>query len=61
MDLDDDDDTDFEIKTVQKKDVKEKIGNSSNGYMTCPECGEEAMLKTEGCVACHNCGYSKCS
>lgn len=60
MDLDDDD-VDFEIKTVQKKDVKEKIGNISNGYMTCPECGEEAMLKTEGCVACHNCGYSKCS
>ena len=54
-------DAEIEIKTMPKKDVREKIGNVSDGYMTCPECGEKAMLKTEGCVSCHNCGYSKCS
>ena len=30
-------------------------------YMICPECGEKTLLKTEGCVSCVNCGYSKCS
>ena len=30
-------------------------------YMTCPECEEKTLLKTEGCVSCVNCGYSKCN
>lgn len=29
-------------------------------YMVCPECGEKALLKTEGCVSCVSCGYSRC-
>ena len=62
MDLDDDDDADFEIKTVQKESKKkEQERKSSEHYMECPECGESAMLKVEGCVSCTNCGYSKCS
>jgi len=27
----------------------------------CPECGSHALAVGEGCVTCHNCGYSKCS
>ncbi|PHQ70536.1 MAG: ribonucleoside-diphosphate reductase, adenosylcobalamin-dependent [Sneathiella sp.] len=27
----------------------------------CPQCGEAALLKSEGCDTCTSCGYSKCS
>jgi ribonucleoside-diphosphate reductase alpha chain len=27
----------------------------------CPECGSHSLAVGEGCVTCHNCGYSKCS
>lgn len=30
-------------------------------YMICPECEEKTLLKTEGCISCVNCGYSKCN
>lgn len=26
----------------------------------CPECGEDALVKEEGCTKCKNCGYNKC-
>ncbi|MCX8089290.1 MAG: hypothetical protein N3C58_08480, partial [Meiothermus ruber] len=26
----------------------------------CPECGEAALVREEGCVKCYSCGYSKC-
>ncbi len=26
----------------------------------CPECGEAALIKSEGCDTCTACGYSKC-
>ena len=70
-----DDDAEIEIKTLpaprKTVPVKAKItGTTENKslsddpnedfYMTCPECGEKALLKTEGCVTCHSCGYSKC-
>ena len=51
-----DEDEEIEIKTVQKESKK----TNSDPYMKCPECGEHSMIKTEGCVTCHNCGYSKC-
>ena len=51
-----DEDEEIEIKTVQKESKK----TNSDPYMKCPECGERSMIKTEGCVTCHNCGYSKC-
>ena len=56
LDLDEDDE--IEIKTVQVKTEQPK--QESNGQSVCPECGEQALMKTEGCVSCHNCGYSKC-
>ena len=72
--IDPDDDSEIEIKTVKKTtSVKAKItsvkkadqtmkieNNEKDYYMTCPECGEKALLKTEGCVSCVSCGYSRC-
>lgn len=58
-----DDEAEVEIKTVNKKaPVKKRTEKMQNdGYMVCPECGEKALIKTEGCMTCHNCGWSKCS
>ena len=63
-----DDDAEIEIKTVKKTapvkakitSVKKSEDNEEDYYMTCPECGEKALLKTEGCVSCMKCGYSRC-
>jgi len=30
------------------------------GAMVCPRCGEKSLVKTEDCVNCLSCGYSKC-
>ena len=66
--IDFDDDAEIEIKTVKKTapvkakitSVKKSEDNEEDYYMTCPECGEKALLKTEGCVSCMKCGWSKC-
>jgi ribonucleoside-diphosphate reductase alpha chain len=29
--------------------------------LTCPKCGRQSMIHTEGCVTCQECGYSNCS
>ena len=66
--IDFDDDAEIEIKTVKKTapvkakitSVKKSEDNEEDYYMTCPECGEKALLKTEGCISCMNCAYTKC-
>jgi len=30
------------------------------GALTCPVCGEKALVREEGCYKCQACGYSKC-
>lgn len=30
------------------------------GLGRCPECGNENLVREEGCAKCYNCGYSKC-
>ncbi|WP_243030224.1 adenosylcobalamin-dependent ribonucleoside-diphosphate reductase [Thermus altitudinis] len=30
------------------------------GAITCPSCGEKALVREEGCFKCQVCGYSKC-
>ncbi|GIW32522.1 MAG: hypothetical protein KatS3mg071_2696 [Meiothermus sp.] len=30
------------------------------GQGKCPECGDENLVREEGCVKCYTCGYSKC-
>lgn len=30
------------------------------GAMICPKCGEKSLVKSEDCVNCLSCGYSKC-
>lgn len=40
---------------VEKKTVEEP-----NNLLECPSCHTKSMIKTNGCVQCPNCGYSKC-
>ena len=56
-----DEDEEIEIKTIQKEKKKEQDKPKQNQYMECPECGEKALQRTEGCMTCHNCGWSRCS
>ena len=62
--IDPDDDTEIEIKAIrhtEKPALSEpKKQEQDDYYMVCPECGEKALLKTEGCVSCVSCGYSRC-
>ena len=44
------------VKSAKRTDVLD-----DDYYMVCPECGEKALLKTEGCNSCMNCGWSKCN
>ena len=30
------------------------------GLDRCPECGDENLVREEGCTKCYSCGYSKC-
>ena len=32
----------------------------NNDKLKCPKCGENTLIKSEGCIMCTNCGYSKC-
>jgi ribonucleoside-diphosphate reductase alpha chain len=39
---------------------KAAIGGGSYAK-TCPRCSSTALLYSEGCLQCRDCGYSKCS
>lgn len=60
------------LETIQKiiednkEDILTKVMSSEDGTIKmeieterCPDCGV-MLLFTEGCVVCHNCGYSHC-
>ncbi|MCS7067155.1 MAG: adenosylcobalamin-dependent ribonucleoside-diphosphate reductase [Meiothermus sp.] len=32
----------------------------NTGLGRCPECGDENLVREEGCTKCYSCGYSKC-
>ena len=63
--IDPDDDTEIEIKAIRHTEKPAlsapKKQEPDDYYMVCPECGEKALLKTEGCNSCMNCGWSKCN
>lgn len=63
--IDPDDDTEIEIKAIRHTEKPAlqppKKQEQDDYYMVCPECGEKALLKTEGCNSCMNCGWSKCN
>lgn len=35
-------------------------GTKAKDGITCPECGQEALIYQEGCLVCTACGHSKC-
>jgi len=45
------------ISRVLKKYIKD--GTEENGAK-CPECKQEKMIRSEGCVKCSSCGWTKC-
>ena len=63
--IDPDDDAEIEIKAIRHTEKPAlqppKKQEQDDYYMVCPECGEKALLKTEGCNSCMNCGWSKCN
>jgi ribonucleoside-diphosphate reductase alpha chain len=40
--------------------MKKYIADGSKEKGKCNECGAEALIRQEGCIACSSCGYSKC-
>ena len=45
------------ISRVLKKYIKD--GTKENGQK-CPECKQDTMIRSEGCIKCSSCGWSKC-
>ena len=41
--------------------LKKYIPDGSTEKGECPECGRDALIRQEGCIACTQCGYSKCN
>ena len=48
------------MKTV--KEAKEKLWTNFGPtiFEECPKCGEHAVFRTNGCITCSSCGYTKC-
>lgn len=44
------------------KEVKEKLWSKLGPtiFEECPKCGERAVFRTNGCITCSSCGYTKC-
>ena len=40
--------------------LKKYIPDGSQEKGECPECGKNALIRQEGCIACTQCGHSKC-
>ena len=45
------------LARVLKKHIQDGITRDK----TCPECSSQGLTYQEGCLACLDCGYSKCS
>ena len=41
--------------------LKKYIPDGSQEKGSCPECGQDALIRQEGCIACTQCGHSKCA
>lgn len=44
------------------KEAKEKLWSKLGPtiFEECPKCGEHAVFRTNGCITCSSCGYTKC-
>jgi ribonucleoside-diphosphate reductase alpha chain len=47
-------------KVLQNVTLTADTGNPVPAAGACPECGS-GLAHEEGCLICHQCGYSKCS
>lgn len=43
------------------RSLKKYIKNGFKINEKCPNCGADSLVRQEGCIACTNCSYSKCS
>lgn len=55
-----DDDTINTWKNGVERAFKGFLPTTEMKGSTCPECGQETIVMTEGCLTCKSCGYSKC-
>jgi ribonucleoside-diphosphate reductase alpha chain len=55
-----DDDTIMTWKNGVARTLKKYIKEGTKVKQECPECKQESLVFQDGCVACTNCGYSKC-
>ena len=44
------------------KEGEEKLWSKFGAtvFEECPKCGEHAVFRTNGCITCSSCGYTKC-
>jgi len=40
--------------------LKQFIPDGTKAKGACPQCGQETLIFSEGCITCSSCGYSKC-
>jgi len=40
--------------------LKQFIPDGTKAKGVCPQCGQETLVFSEGCITCSTCGYSKC-
>ena len=41
--------------------LKKYIPNGAKEEGKCPQCSVDSLIRNEGCVACTQCGYSRCA
>ena len=60
-DIDDEDNDEIEIELKKTPKIELENLKEDDYFIECPSCKVKSALKTEGCISCQNCGYSKCN
>nr|DAI08216.1 MAG TPA: ribonucleoside-diphosphate reductase, adenosylcobalamin-dependent [Caudoviricetes sp.] len=48
------------MKPIEKAEEKLRSKLDPTIFEECPKCGEHAVFRTNGCITCSSCGYTKC-